>query len=361
MSSELERLLRDARRALPGPDEPATGQAREGALAVVRRRPRRSVGIAAASITSFAIVLALGIGIGALVTPKGEAAKDAVGLGFLPAPGWMAFQTGGEVNPIFQTVAIASNVPLAPEDEVAGAADPSGLPLATLEELPADGVVITASFTRSRPYDGYLYSDLPKRELPLRLSEATQYLQYGTQVRPEAPLGQWEIRGVVNKHVVDVFIYFGTTTPSASLRADANRQLERLVVGRAGATRFQGERSAATRPSAVTETASAPAGTVIERTLSCATGVKAGTHVAYVGVQSGTKQGNAFKNPAQAYVTTAGSTLATDPSGVQPQIVSMSSGYPTAAPLRGDGVGYDPQRCKPTNANVPFTRRGLTG
>src|SRR5262249_4618596 len=161
-----ERLLRDARTALPGPEESATGSARERALQAVRRKPRRSVRIAALSVTSFAIVLAVGIGIGALVTPKGQAAKDAVGLGLLPAPGWTAFQTGGEVNPIFQTVAIASNVPLAPGDQVAGAADPSGLPLATLEKLPAKGVVIVATFTRSTPFMGELHTDLPKRELP---------------------------------------------------------------------------------------------------------------------------------------------------------------------------------------------------
>ena len=79
MSSELERLLRDARTALPGPEEAATRSARERALEAVRRHPRRSVRVAALSVTSFAIVLALGIGIGALVTPRGRPRRTPSG------------------------------------------------------------------------------------------------------------------------------------------------------------------------------------------------------------------------------------------------------------------------------------------
>lgn len=364
MSSDfdLERLLRDARKALPGPEEPATRRAREKALQAVRRHPRRSVGIAAASITSFAIVLALGIGIGALVAPSGQAAKDAVGLGFLPAPGWTAFQTGGEVSPIFQTVAIASNVPLDPEDQVAGAADPSGLPLATLEKLPANGVVIVASFTRSTPIPGGFDSDLPRRELPLRLSEATHYLQLGTQVRPEDPLGQWEIRGVVNKHVIDVILYFGTTTPSAALLADANRQLERMVVQRAGSASHESSQQAPARAAARSRTSGAAAAeNVVERTLSCATGVHAGAHVIYVGSQTGFRNGATFQNLAQANVTTAGSQVASQPNNYQPQLVAMTAGYPPKPPLTTGGVGYDGKRCVPTKAQVPFSKRGLSG
>lgn len=361
MSSELERLLRDARTALPGPGEAATASARERALQAILARPRRSVRIAALSVTSFAIVLAIGIGIGALVAPKGQAAKDAVGLGFLPAPGWTAFQTGGEVSPIFQTVAIASNVPLAPEDQVAGIADPSGLPLATLEKLPAGGVVIVASFTRPLAVEGSFESDLPTRELPLRLSEATHYVQYGTQVRPEDPLGQWQIQGVVNGHEVDVVVYFGTSTPSSTLRADANRQLERLVVQRATSPARKAGQLLPAPAATASKTAAAPAANVVERTLSCTTGVHAGAHVVYIGSQTGFKNGDTFQNLAQANVTTAGSQIASQPNNYQPQLVAMTAGYPPKPPLTTGGVGYDGKRCVPTKARVPFTKRGLSG
>ncbi len=359
---ELERLLREARTALPGPEQAATRSARERALEAVRRHPRRSVRVAALSVTSFAVVLALGIGIGALVTPSGNAAKDAVGLGFLPAPGWMAFQTGGEVSPIFQTVAIASNVPLDPEDQVAGAADPSGLPLATLEKLRANGVVIVASFTRSTTFGGMLHSDLPSRGLPLRLNEATHYVQYGTQVRPEDPLGQWQIQGIVNGHQVDVIVYFGTATPSATLRTDANRQLERLVVQRAGSAMHEdGQRAPARMAAASTTTGAAAPAQVVDRTLACTTGVHAGAHVVYIGSQTGFKKGDVFQTLAQANVTTAGSQIATQPNNYQPQLVAMTAGYPPKPPLTTGGIGYDGKRCVPTKMKVPLTKRGLTG
>jgi hypothetical protein len=356
--SDFERLLRDARGALPDPALDVTERAREEALAAARKRCSRRARLAAASIAGFVVALVAGIGIGALVTPSGHAAKGPVGLGFLPALGWMAFQTGGEASPVYQTIAIASNVPLDPEDQIAGAATASGLPYTTLQRLPANGVVIVASFTRIDPHT-WPPGDLPKRELPLDLREATHYVPYGTQVRPEEPLGEWEIRAVVNGHYVDVVVYFGTQAPSASLRADVNRQLAGLVVERAGHAASEVVPRATGRQSS--SPGAAVATNVVERTLSCTTGVQAGAHVVYVGVQSGLKKGNVFQNLAQASVTTAGTRVASNPNQVQPQLVAMTAGYPAKPPLTGGGLGYDKKRCTPVKANVPFTRRGLSG
>ena len=69
----------------------------------------------------------IGVGI-ALVAPSVTASRGPVGLGFFPEPGWHAFQTGGENGEIFQTVAVASNVPLDREDQVAGVADLRAFP-----------------------------------------------------------------------------------------------------------------------------------------------------------------------------------------------------------------------------------------
>jgi hypothetical protein len=168
-----------------------------------------------------------------------------VGLGFLPEPGWFAFQSDSEANAVFQTIAVASNVPLEPEDDVAGRADASGLPYATLLKLPADGIVIVASFTRASRFLATLSGRptpqgqrlrrldpfYPERELPLHMSEATPYLQYGTQIRPDQPLGQYQLRAVVNEHYVDLQIYFGSPQPSQALVEAAQSQLDRLVVG----------------------------------------------------------------------------------------------------------------------------------
>ena len=357
---DLERLLRDARGALPEPAADTTVRARGGALAVVAaRRPSRRGRVAAASVVVAVAVLAVGSGIGALLAPSSQAAKGPIGLGFLPAPGWLAFQTGGETSPIFQTVAVAANVPLDPADQVAGVAQASGLPYATLQKLPADGVVLVASFTRLSGYPGSL-GDLPRLKLPLRLSEATHYVQYGTQVRPEDPLGQWEIRGMLRGHVVDVVAYFGAADPSAAALTDAQLQLDRLVVQRVGSTAHEGGGAVpATGTRAGVPTATA-ATSVVDRTLSCSTGVHGGAHVVYIGSQTGLRTGNVFRTLAQAFVTTSGSSIATS-NDYQPQLVAMTAGYPPKPPLKSGGVGYDGKRCVPTNAKVPFATRGLVG
>ena len=143
MSADFDKLLREARRALPLPDELVTQRARTRALAAVRRRRlRRPVAVLLA-----AALVALGVGIGALVTPSGSAAPAPSGLGFLPATGWSVLQNGGDGTPVRPAVAIAANVPLSPDD------DADGLPLSTLETLPPDGVVIVTSFiARGEPY-----------------------------------------------------------------------------------------------------------------------------------------------------------------------------------------------------------------
>ena len=154
MSADFDKLLREARRALPLPDELVTQRARSRALAAVRRRRlRRPVAVLLA-----AALVALGVGIGALVTPSGSAAPAPSGLGFLPATGWSVLQNGGDGTPVRPAVAIAANVPLSPDD------DADGLPLSTLETLPPDGVVIVTSFiARGR---ALLRPVLPEGEAP---------------------------------------------------------------------------------------------------------------------------------------------------------------------------------------------------
>jgi hypothetical protein len=219
MSSDFDRLLRDARRALPVPDDLATRRARDRALAAVRRRRLRRP---AAAILAAALV-ALGVGIGALLTPSGSAAPAPTGLGFLPARGWSVLQNGGDGTPVRPAVAIAANVELSPDD------DPDGLPLSTLEKLPADGVVIVVSFI-TRGDQKYYDRLFPSRKLPLRAGEATRGIEYGADVRPGRPLGQYQLRAGVNRHNVDVNIYFGTDPPTPALRAAAQRQLDRMVI-----------------------------------------------------------------------------------------------------------------------------------
>jgi ferric-dicitrate binding protein FerR (iron transport regulator) len=87
VSSELERLLREARDALPAPDESSTQRARSRALASLRRRRRRAraLVLAAAMLVS---AVALGITAGSLNAPGVTAAREPAMLGFVPEPGW---------------------------------------------------------------------------------------------------------------------------------------------------------------------------------------------------------------------------------------------------------------------------------
>jgi len=223
MSPDFERLLRQARDVLPGPDEAVTQRARQRALAAIgggrRFRPRSALALAAALL----VATGLGIGVGALVTPSGSAAPAPVGLGFLPERGWSVLQNGADASLTRPAIAIAANVPLRPDD------DPDGLPYSTLEALPPQGIVIVATFT-ARGLDTYHDTIFPARQLPLSLGDDVLEFQFGAQVRPERPLGQYRLRAAVNGHNIDVNVYFGTRRPSAELIAAAQRQLDRLVV-----------------------------------------------------------------------------------------------------------------------------------
>src|SRR3954470_17451616 len=111
MPSDFDKLLREARRALPLPDELVTQRARGRALAAVRRRRLRRP----AAVILAAALVALGARIGALLTPSGTAAPEPIGLGFLPATGWSVLQNGGDGTAVRPAVAIAANVPLSPD------------------------------------------------------------------------------------------------------------------------------------------------------------------------------------------------------------------------------------------------------
>jgi hypothetical protein len=222
MSPDLERRLREAGAALAGPDAPATKRARETALGAVASagRPggRRALAIGG---TALAAAVAIGVAIGSFAFAGQGTAGEPRGLGFLPAEGWMVLQSGTPATPDRPGVALAANVPLRPSD----AAD--GFPYSTLRSLPAHGVVLVASFMRLR-------DQRESTPLPLSLGEAVPYIRYGGQVRPDRPLGQYELRAFVEGYAVEVQAYFGTREPSEAQFAEAQRQLDRLVISPEG-------------------------------------------------------------------------------------------------------------------------------
>ena len=123
---------------------------------------------------------------------------------------------------------MAASVPFAEDDVVNGLAEPSSLPYSTLLTLPPRGHRLVATFIAvDTQFPGStLY---PGRALPLRIGEATPYIENGTQIRPDQPLGQYQLRAAVSGWNVEVNAYFGTPRPSARLLDAAQRQLDELL------------------------------------------------------------------------------------------------------------------------------------
>jgi hypothetical protein len=194
---------------------------RESAPPAFRRR--RAVVIAA---TCLIVGGGLGFALASFVTPSGTASSKLVGFGFIPARGWNVLQ-GGRFDNRGAARAIAANVPI----EESGESD--GPPLATLTSLPARGVVIFTTF--SPRGDPSVDSAFPVRSLPFRLEDA-QVVEPAREPLVPARLTRYRIGAATAGFNVDVRVYFGAGQPSAQRLAEAQRQLDRLVVAAAGIT-----------------------------------------------------------------------------------------------------------------------------
>jgi len=369
VSSDFDRLLREAREGLPGPGEAATEIARSRALAAIRRRrPRFRV----TAFVGAAIVIALGsgIGLGSLLAPSGTAAQGPAGLGFLPEPGWYVLQAGTDATPERPGVAIASNKPLSPED------GQSIVPYSTLLRLPPDGIVIVANFTgriehvaRFFPV-GYRRSAYPSHTLPLRFRHATPYIQFGGQIRPEEPLSQYQLRAEVRGYAVDLHFYFGTTQPSARLRKEAQRQLDRLVVRAGGPDEPARPRMVVASP-AEPSTSSVSG---VDRTFQCETRTHGGINEVEARAHAGYRVASRWAKLPYAIVTTggAGGALSGNQAPPDTALAWITAGSPVADttvdndfytfPVRGSGtLGIHRARCRASRARVALGKRGLRG
>ena len=219
----VEALFDRLRRSIPAPTEDdlrAVARAASAERRVPprpRRRPRRvKLGVAAALVLG----AAGGFGLASSLTPSGVAGSEVSGLGFLPADGWTVIQSGS-LGPSGEARAIAANVRIDPEDDL------GGLPLRTLDSLPARGVLVFATFT-PRGDPGHDFGFLPST-LPLRLAD-TDVAAAGDPLPVVPRLAHYRVRASVGGSNVAVDVFLGTDPAPERLVAAAQSQLNRLVV-----------------------------------------------------------------------------------------------------------------------------------
>jgi hypothetical protein len=366
MSSEFERLLRDARETLPLPDEHTTQQARGRAVRSLRRKRRRAraLVLVAAMVAS---AVALGITAGSLNAPDVTAAREPAVLGFVPEPGWFALQSPPPAVEGQQTVAVAANVPFAADDVQNGLVEPSGLPYSTLLTLPPDGIVIVATMTpQTIPHVAPVSTSAyyPRVDLPLRLRDALPVLRWGAQVRPDQPTAQYHLPVHLRGYNVDVVAYFGLPRPSAALMQEAQRQLSGFVVRKDGV-------DARSRPAAV----SVPTGpvVVIDRTFACSTVILGGLYQIELRAHGGDRLGGRWARLPYAGVSTGGnagridtsvppvSALAWITAGSPSPSTTVDDAYDAFSVAAGGTLGRNTELCRPATARVELSRTGLRG
>jgi hypothetical protein len=311
------------------------------------------LGVAVA--TALLVGSGLGFALGTSNTSSSSAATGPVGLGFLPETGWDVRQSGVAATLERPAVATASNVPLSPED------DADGLPLTTLQSLPANGMVIVVGFTRRLEHRG-LSSEFPVRKLPLRVRDASQ-IEFGTQVRPKRPLGQYRLGATVNRYEVDVSLYFGTAKPGRALLLAAQRQLDRLVV-RAPAPEGQVEERA------LPLQASAPR--ILDRTLICTTALVGGVRKITVRGHRGIRQSRSEWRQLPFAVVASG-TVASATESLNNSFAWITAGSPGGHtsmdqptgwphyPHNEGTVAFNRRQCTPSAARVPLVPARLDG
>ena len=367
MSSDLERMLRDAREALPEPSEDSTQRVRGRSVSAVRRRRWRTRVLVLVGAMLVAAV-ALGVTAGSLNAPTGTAAREPAVIGFVPEQGWFALQSPPPAVPGQQTAAVAANVPFAADDVVHGLVEPSGLPYSTLLTLPPRGIVLVATMTpEMTPHLAPIPTNPVYLEvdLPLRLRDGAPYGQWTAQVRPDQPLAQYQLRAKVRQFNVDVVAYFGTSHPSEALLDEAQLQLNGLVVL---STR-------STQPSA-TASAAAPVAplAVIDRTYACEATQLGGIYElktrAHQGIRSGSgwsklpfvmASSGGWAGPNYGLHSAAGNSLAWISAGTPSAGTTIDLEGQNFRVLEGGTLGVNSEQCKPSRAAVPLTRAGLRG
>lgn len=170
---------------------------------------------------------ALGVLVGALTTASVYAASvgqtnagfDSPVTTFEPSEEWnMVLTTVDPDSPDLPIVWVA-NVPFAPEEST------TGFPVNTIRGLPPEGIAMTV--IGPREYTGETV--FAPAQFPLTISQGfCNYQEYEGQLAPQVSMCL--VDTMVGDQLLNVTVWFGTTTPSGSLFGEANAELARLIV-----------------------------------------------------------------------------------------------------------------------------------
>jgi hypothetical protein len=153
-------------------------------------------------------------------------AAEVAPVTFAPAQGWNRITTRtdpSEVELYEAPMSWASNEPFS-ERDLAGhtsgpwLADPI-LPFYSLQELPPDGVFVTATLYGTKDRADSL-------TLPLRLSDFQVQLHWEGGPAPGVP--QHLLAGTIGGRILEVRVFFGTLHPSEAMLQAAQEELDRL-------------------------------------------------------------------------------------------------------------------------------------
>ena len=99
---------------------------------------------------------------------------------------------------------------------------------------------------------------------------------------------------------------------------------------------------------------------VVDRSLTCTTGVQGGARVIFLRAQSAFGKGNSLEWLAQTTVAAVGQPVPAKPN-YRPTLAGMTAGWPPTPPVTSGGVGFHNRLCRATRGKVGFARRGLVG
>jgi len=217
-------LLRDRVREAAAAQPPARDLSGVGRRARVLRARRAAAAVIVGCVAAAGVALPLAQ-LSELGSPKQPAAGAPV-ITFEPAEGWHVRTT--EVAETDGAQAWAANVPYAPDEEPIGLAGfyPEGWPDKTIAGLPPDGVVIVATYPLTTRNAVPVSRDFPQRTLPLELDRAPASNFEGQDPGTSMAV----VNATVNGRYVSVRLMFGAEEPAASVVAEAEAELGRLVV-----------------------------------------------------------------------------------------------------------------------------------